>query len=102
MGLVWPYGLNSLYIFTYSPLFLIAAVGLVIIYRLTLHPLARFPGPVLAASTGLYEAYYQCIKDGGGRYWVEIEKMHQRYGTNTVLLLITLEETSLLNPHLDL
>ncbi|OTB04730.1 hypothetical protein M426DRAFT_58221 [Hypoxylon sp. CI-4A] len=58
----------------------VATVLIAVLYRLTAHPLARFPGPLLAASTGLYEAYYQCIKDGGGRYWVEIEKMHERYG----------------------
>ncbi|KAK8073943.1 hypothetical protein PG994_004842 [Apiospora phragmitis] len=52
----------------------------VIFYRLTLHPLARFPGPKIAACTGLYEAYYQCFKEGGGRYWVEVEKMHRKYG----------------------
>ncbi|KAI0143467.1 cytochrome P450 [Xylariaceae sp. FL1272] len=58
---------------------LIAAL-IVVVYRLTLHPLAGFPGPLLAASTGLYEAYYECVKDGGGRYWVEINRMHQQYG----------------------
>ncbi|KAF3055212.1 Trichodiene oxygenase [Daldinia childiae] len=80
MNLLWPYGLSSPYLFSYLLLFFAVAIPSVVVYRLTFHPLARFPGPVLAASTGLYEAYYQCIKDGGGRYWVEIEKMHQRYG----------------------
>ncbi|KAK6840117.1 hypothetical protein PG987_005983 [Apiospora arundinis] len=52
----------------------------VIFYRLTFHPLARFPGPKIAACTGLYEAYYQCFKEGGGRYWKEVEEMHRIYG----------------------
>jgi hypothetical protein len=52
----------------------------IVVYRLTLHPLARFPGPKLAAATGLYETYYEVFKDGGGRYWAEIEDMHREYG----------------------
>ncbi|KAM3559472.1 hypothetical protein ARSEF4850_004104 [Beauveria asiatica] len=52
----------------------------VVLYRLTLHPLARVPGPVLAAATGAYEAYFQLIQDGGGRYWVEIDRLHDIYG----------------------
>lgn len=81
MGFLWSYGLNSSYLLTYLPLIIIIGSLGVVLYRLTFHPLARFPGPTLAAATGLYEAYYQCIKDGGGRYWVEIRKMHEQYGT---------------------
>ncbi|KAK3346667.1 cytochrome P450 CYP682H1 [Lasiosphaeria hispida] len=50
------------------------------IYRLYLSPLSKFPGPWLAAITSAYEAYYDCFKDGGGRYHVEIARMHDRYG----------------------
>ncbi|KAI1455526.1 cytochrome P450 [Annulohypoxylon moriforme] len=80
MGLILPYGSSSSYLLTYLPLIIIIGSLSVVLYRLTFHPLARFPGPILAASTGLYEAYYQCIHDGGGRYWAEIQKMHQQYG----------------------
>jgi hypothetical protein len=52
----------------------------VIAYRLFLGPLSAFPGPKLAALTGWYETYFECVKRG--RYWVEIEKMHKRYGNS--------------------
>jgi hypothetical protein len=48
-------------------------------YRLTLHSLARFPGPKLAGITRYYEAYYDIFQNG--QYTFEIAKMHQRYGT---------------------
>ncbi|KAH8883759.1 cytochrome P450 CYP682H1 [Thozetella sp. PMI_491] len=50
------------------------------IYRLYLSPLAKFPGPKLAALTGAYEGYFDCLNDGGGRYYVEINRMHEKYG----------------------
>lgn len=53
---------------------------LLVVYRLTLHPLARIPGPILAAATGAYEAYFQIGKEGGGRYWIEVERLHKIYG----------------------
>ncbi|KAK0725291.1 cytochrome P450 CYP682H1 [Lasiosphaeris hirsuta] len=50
------------------------------VYRLYFSPLSKFPGPRLAALTSAYEAYYDCFKDGGGRYYVEIARMHDEYG----------------------
>jgi hypothetical protein len=49
------------------------------VYRLTLHPLARFPGPNLAAVTRYYEAYYDVVQNG--QYTFKIKEMHERYGT---------------------
>ena len=48
------------------------------IYRLYLSPIARFPGPKIAALTGWYEFYYDIPKKGS--YLYEIEKMHRKYG----------------------
>lgn len=52
-------------------------IGLVI-YRLYFSPIARFPGPKIAAATGWYEFYYDYWKNG--KYIFEIEKMHKKYG----------------------
>ncbi|TGJ85575.1 hypothetical protein E0Z10_g3221 [Xylaria hypoxylon] len=49
-----------------------------VIYRLYLHPLAKFPGPKLAAGTFLYEGYYDVVKRG--KYVHRIEEMHSQYG----------------------
>ena len=51
---------------------------LVVIYRLTFHPLARFPGPKIAAATRLYEFHYDSTLHG--RYWTKIAEMHEKYG----------------------
>jgi cytochrome P450 len=47
-------------------------------YRLWLSPLARFPGPKLAAATAWYEFYYDAICHG--KYTFEIARMHKEYG----------------------
>ena len=47
-------------------------------YNILLSPIAGFPGPKIAAATGLYEFYYDFFKSG--RYIFEIEKMHAKYG----------------------
>ena len=48
-------------------------------YRLSLHPLAAFPGPKLAAVTRYYEAYYDIVRNG--QYTFKIAELHKRYGS---------------------
>ncbi|KAK8041782.1 Cytochrome p450 [Apiospora rasikravindrae] len=55
----------------------IYALGLAV-YRLCLGPVAGFPGPRLAALSFWYEFYYDVVC--GGRYWVKINELHDRYG----------------------
>jgi hypothetical protein len=53
-------------------------IGTVLFYRLVLSPLAKFPGPRLAAATHLYETYFQIIK--GGTFTWHINDLHNQYG----------------------
>ena len=48
------------------------------IYRLYFHPLARVPGPKLAALTLWYEFYHDFIRKG--KYLWVIGDMHAKYG----------------------
>jgi hypothetical protein len=48
------------------------------VYRLYLSPIAKFPGPKLAALTLWYEFYFDVIKKG--RYTWKIGEMHDQYG----------------------
>lgn len=50
------------------------------LYRLTLHPLARFPGSKLSAFTGWYEAYVDFLGGPRNTFAYEIQRMHDRYG----------------------
>ncbi|KAI0146233.1 cytochrome P450 [Xylariaceae sp. FL1272] len=49
-------------------------------YRLTIHPLAKFPGPRVAAATYWYEAYFELLHKGGAQYAGKIRKLHDYYG----------------------
>ena len=48
------------------------------LYRLTLHPLARFPGPRLAAITSLYGASFDLKKHSC--YVKVLPDLHDKYG----------------------
>lgn len=48
------------------------------IYRLTLHPLAGFPGPKLAAATNFYGCYHDSQRDSC--YVQKIPQLHDKYG----------------------
>ena len=58
-------------------LLLVYLVGLGV-YRLYLSPLARYPGPKLAALSNWYEFYYDVILQG--RYTFKIKELHEKYG----------------------
>ena len=69
-----------------SSLFKLAIAGSAILavralYRMTLHPLARFPGPKLAALTNLYGVFHDLIKGGDSSYVKKLPSLHDRYGT---------------------
>lgn len=69
-----------------SPLYLGAAgVGALLLYlvclalyRLYLGPIAKFPGPKLAALSLWYEFYYDVVR--GGQYCFKISELHDQYG----------------------
>lgn len=71
---------HKLLILCIGPLFY-ACVSLIIkiVYRLYFHPLAKFPGPKIAAATHLYEVAWDYF--GQGAYLYEIQRMHEKYGT---------------------
>ncbi|KAI1498012.1 cytochrome P450 [Biscogniauxia marginata] len=64
-----------------------------VIYRLYLSPLAKFPGPKLAAATSWYEFYYDCWLNG--KYIFEIENMHKKYGP---IIRVNPDELSIHDP----
>ena len=49
-----------------------------IIYRLTLHPLARFPGPFLCRIGYLQQCYYEAILNG--KFLEKLPEYHRTYG----------------------
>ncbi|KAL8301249.1 hypothetical protein RB597_001927 [Gaeumannomyces tritici] len=47
------------------------------VYRLTLHPLAKFPGPKLYAASALPFAYHNMLK---GQFVTSARRLHRKYG----------------------
>ncbi|GFG11485.1 trichodiene oxygenase [Aspergillus udagawae] len=65
-----------------------------VVYRLTLHPLAKVPGPKLAASTQLYQTFYG-YHGGRSDFYQQVERLHKQYGP---VVRITPDEVSLSDP----
>ncbi|KAI8938499.1 hypothetical protein NX059_004389 [Plenodomus lindquistii] len=79
------------------PVLLAIAAGLyccaLYFYRLYLHPLAKFPGPKLAAISSWYEAYYEIVLTG--QYSRQISKLHDQYGP---IIRVTPDELHIRDP----
>ena len=48
------------------------------VYRLFFSPLAKFPGPKLAALTNGYELYYDAVLKG--QFTFHMQQLHKKYG----------------------
>ncbi|KAL4780079.1 cytochrome P450 [Aspergillus varians] len=62
------------------------------LYRLTLHPLSKFPGPRYAALSCWHECYHDVYRQGKFIFW--IEEQHKRYGP---IVRITPDEVHILD-----
>lgn len=62
--------------------------GLLAFYRLYWSPLAKIPGPKLAALTQWVETYYEIIHGKGGQFIWQFRKWHEQYGILLVLDLL--------------
>lgn len=66
----------------YTALALVAYYALILVYRLYFHPLAKFPGPKLAAATSWYLAYYDIWVAPGAQVMFELRRLHRIYGVS--------------------
>ncbi|KAH7377150.1 cytochrome P450, partial [Plectosphaerella cucumerina] len=67
---------------------------LLAVYNVTLHPLARIPGPKLAGMTDLYQMFW-CYHNGRSIYYRKIKEMHDQFGP---VVRISPHEVSLQDP----
>lgn len=51
-----------------------------LVYRLFLSPLAKFPGPKFSAICGWVETYYDVFQ--GGQFSNQVDQWHEQYGSS--------------------
>ncbi|KAF2016769.1 cytochrome P450 [Aaosphaeria arxii CBS 175.79] len=61
----------------YALIAIVLQFALVCGYRLTLHPLSKYPGPIIAATTDWYVGFFAALK----RQHLVTYSNHQKYGT---------------------
>jgi hypothetical protein len=71
----------------------------VIVYRRFFHPLAKIPGPFLAAITHFYIVKFNLFSEKS-QFYLQVENLHQQYGKCEIssgLAVLHLAETEALN-----
>ncbi|CAG8960302.1 hypothetical protein HYFRA_00012376 [Hymenoscyphus fraxineus] len=83
------------FLLSFRNILLMTAIYLftVAFYRIYFHPLAKFPGPKLAAITRYYEGYFDLIQNG--QYTFKIKEMHKKYGP---IIRISPHELHIMDP----
>jgi hypothetical protein len=71
----------------FTPLLITIYLASIYLYRLFFHPLAKYPGPKLAAISNWYEFYYDVIQHGS--FTVHIQELHKKYGMLMVLFILS-------------
>ncbi|RKL19410.1 hypothetical protein BFJ68_g3684 [Fusarium oxysporum] len=70
--------LNARTLLTVAASLIALRITYTVVYRLYLSPLAKIPGPRLAALTFFYEFYYDVVKRG--KFLWKIQELHRQYG----------------------
>ena len=78
-------GYSSQLVYAWFPV-LVLVYLLRVLRRVYYHPLARFPGPKIAAATNLYCRYYDLILDGS--FVKELPGLHKTYGCPFVCMAL--------------
>lgn len=68
----------SISLLLFASVFLLCYTIYGVVYRLYFSPIAKIPGPKLAALTFWYQFYYDVVKRG--QYTWKIEDLHRQYG----------------------
>lgn len=64
---------------------IIILVSSLVVYRRWFHPLAKIPGPFFASITHYYIVKFNLFSKRS-QFYLQIEKLHQRYGTKPSLV----------------
>ena len=60
----------------------------ILFYRLRLHPLARYPGPLVAKITGFYAVYHAFIGD----LHLDMLECHRKYGQCSIDVYVSFSD----------
>lgn len=71
-------GLSGIEFVRWTPVLVLTWLITLTVYRRYFHPLAKFPGPMLASVTYLYEYYYDIWLEGQSTF--KLKDLHEKYG----------------------